>query len=75
MDKNKSTTGNIMYKTLGFRQLIEILFSALVFKTADSDEARNPLRHIHSTVGGNLNYINATICKFHHLNSELKFLQ
>ena len=43
---------NIMYKTLGFKWLCEAFCPAFAFATADSDEARNPQRFIHVTVGG-----------------------
>ena len=39
-----------MYKTLGFKWLIEVFCPASAFATADSDEARNPLRFIHVSV-------------------------
>ena len=39
-----------MYKTLGFRWLLEVLFPASAFVSADSDEARNPQRFIHVIV-------------------------
>ena len=41
-----------MYKTLGFRRLIEAFYPASAFVTADRDEARNPQRFIHVTVMG-----------------------
>jgi len=40
-----------MYKTLGFKWLIEGLNSASAFATADKEEARNPQRFIPATVG------------------------
>ena len=40
-----------MYKTLGVKWLNEVFCPALAFATADSDEARNPQRFIHVTVG------------------------
>jgi len=40
-----------MYKTLGFKWLCEAFCPASAFATADSDEARNPQRFIHVTVG------------------------
>src|SRR5690554_2912853 len=43
-----------MYKTLGFRWLLESFCPASAFVSADSDEARNPQRFIHVTVMGNL---------------------
>jgi hypothetical protein len=42
-----------MYKTLGFRLLCEVFCHASAFATADRDEARNPQRFIHVTVGHN----------------------
>ncbi len=39
-----------MYKTLGFKWLIECFCPASAFATAYSDEARNPQRFIHVTV-------------------------
>jgi hypothetical protein len=39
-----------MYKTLGFKWLLEVLCPASAFVSADSDEARNPQRFIHVTV-------------------------
>jgi hypothetical protein len=45
------THHNIMYKTLGFRWLLEAFCPAFAFATADSDEARNPQRFIHVSVG------------------------
>ncbi len=41
---------NIMYKTLGFKWLLEAPCPASAFATADRDEARNPKRFIHVTV-------------------------
>lgn len=35
-----------MYKTLGFKCLLEAFCPASAFATADSDEARNPQRFI-----------------------------
>jgi len=40
-----------MYKTLGIKWLHEAFCPALAFVSADSDEARNPQRFIHVTVG------------------------
>ena len=40
-----------MYKTLGFRWLIQAFYPASAFVSADSDDARNPQRFIHVTVG------------------------
>ena len=42
-----------MYKTLGFKWLFGTFCPAPAFLTADSDEARNPQRFIHVTVGYN----------------------
>ena len=39
-----------MYKTLGFRWLIELFCPASAFATADREVARNPQRFIHVTV-------------------------
>ena len=39
-----------MYKTLGFRWLIESFCPASAFVSADSDEARNPQRFIYVNV-------------------------
>lgn len=41
-----------MYKTLGFKWLLEVFGPASAFVSADSDEARNPQRFIHVTVSG-----------------------
>jgi uncharacterized protein len=41
---------NIMYKTLGFKWLLEVFCPASAFVSADRDEARNPQRFIHVTV-------------------------
>tara|TARA_R110000868_G_scaffold411581_1_gene705522 strand:+ start:2034 stop:2174 length:141 start_codon:yes stop_codon:yes gene_type:complete len=46
-----------MYKTLGFKCLLEVFCPAFAFATADRDEARNPQRFIHVTVVGNLTEI------------------
>jgi len=43
-----------MYKTLGFRWLIEISCPASALVSADRDEARNPQRFIHVTVSHHL---------------------
>ena len=40
-----------MYKTLGFKWLHECFCPASAFVTSDRDEARNPQRFIHVTVG------------------------
>ena len=48
----RSTGYNIMYKTLGFRWIIEVFCPASAFVSADSDEARNPQRFIHVIVSG-----------------------
>jgi hypothetical protein len=45
---------NIMYKTLGFRWVYEAFCPASAFVTADRDEARNPQRFIHVSVGRKL---------------------
>jgi hypothetical protein len=42
-----------MYKTLGAMWLIEAFCPASAFVSADRDEARNPQRFIHVTVGSN----------------------
>ena len=39
-----------MYKTLGFRWLLEVFYPAFAFATADRDEARNPQHFIHVSV-------------------------
>jgi hypothetical protein len=39
-----------MYKTLGFKWLIEVFYPAFAFATADRDEASNPQRFIHVSV-------------------------
>src|SRR5690554_69193 len=44
---------NIVYKTLGFKWLIQTFCPALAFVSADRNEARNPQRFIHVTVVGN----------------------
>jgi hypothetical protein len=44
-----------MYKTLGFRWLNQAFCPASAFATADRDEARNPQRFIHVSVGGHFN--------------------
>ena len=41
-----------MYKTLGFRWLLEVFYPAFAFATADRDEARNPQHFIHVSVMG-----------------------
>jgi len=40
----RNTLPNIVYKTLGFKWLIESSCPALAFVSADRDEARNPQR-------------------------------
>jgi hypothetical protein len=50
-----------MYKTLGFKWLLKAFCPASAFVSADSDEARNPQRFIHVTVG--LNYKNQKLWK------------
>ena len=42
-----------MYKTLGVKWFFEVFCPALAFVTADRDEARNPQRFIHVSVGHN----------------------
>jgi hypothetical protein len=57
MDKGELeliTAHNIMYKTLGFKWLREVLCPASAFATADRDEARNPQRIHTCTVSGHL---------------------
>ena len=44
---------NIMYKTLRFKWLIEVFCPASAFVSADRDDARNPQRFIHVSVGNN----------------------
>jgi hypothetical protein len=44
---------NIMYKTLGFKWLLEVFCPVSAFATADRVEARNPQRFIHVSVGSN----------------------
>jgi hypothetical protein len=39
-----------VYKTLGFKWLIQAFCPASAFVSADRDEARNPQRLIHATV-------------------------
>ena len=46
MTRERKTSYNIMYKTLGFKWLCECFCPASAFATADSDEARNPQRFI-----------------------------
>ncbi len=43
-----------MYKTLGFKWLIEAFCPASAFVSADRNEARNPQRFIHVTVSMHL---------------------
>ena len=43
-----------MYKTLGFMWLFEVFCPASAYATADRDEARNPQRFIHVSVGHHL---------------------
>lgn len=57
---------NIMYKTLGFKWLYESFCPTLAFATADRDEARNPQRFIHVTVGGH--------CKKRHPFTKTKYI-
>ena len=42
-----------MYKTLGFKWLLEVFCPASAFATPDIDEALNPQRFIHVTVASN----------------------
>jgi hypothetical protein len=44
-------SAHIVYKTLGFKWLHEVLCPASAFVSADRYEARNPQRFIHATVG------------------------
>ena len=44
-----------MYKTLGFKWLLEVFCPAFAFATADREVARNPQRFIHVTVTSNPN--------------------
>jgi len=39
-----------VYKTLGFKWLIQVFCTASAFVLADRDEARNPQRFIHAAV-------------------------
>ena len=39
-----------MYKTLGFKWLLEVFYPASAFVSVDRNEARNPQRFIHVTV-------------------------
>jgi len=54
----RSTGYNIMYKTLGFRWIIEVFCPASAFVSADSDEARNPQRFIHVIVSNQVKSYN-----------------
>lgn len=56
------TGANIMYKTLGFRWLLEVFCPASAFASADRDEFRNPQRFIHVTVIGKLKKTSRNIC-------------
>ena len=47
------TTANIVYKTLGFKWLIQAFCPASAFVSVDRYEARNPQRFIHATVRQN----------------------
>ncbi len=49
------TTGNIVYKALGFNWLNHAFCPASAFVSADRNEARNPQRFIHATVGNHIN--------------------
>lgn len=42
-----------MYQTLGFKLFCQVFCPASAFVTADRDEARNPQRFIHVSVGQN----------------------
>jgi hypothetical protein len=42
-----------MYKALGFKCLFKVFCPVSAFVTAERDEARNPQRFIHVTVGNN----------------------
>ncbi len=53
-----------MYKTLGFKLLLEVFCPASAFATADSDEARNPQRFIHVTVVRHTRIANRTNSTF-----------
>jgi hypothetical protein len=46
-------THNIVYITLGFKWLNQAFCPASAFVAADKNEARNPQRFIHVTIGGN----------------------
>lgn len=48
----KGRTANIVYKTLGFKWLIQAFYPAIAFGSADRDEARNPSLAILSNVSG-----------------------
>jgi len=48
--EDKITGANIMFKTLGFKWLFQVLGPASAFATADREEARNPQRFINVTV-------------------------
>jgi len=50
---NKSPAHNIVYKTLGFKWLIQTFYPASAFVSADRNEARNPQRFIHAAVSVN----------------------
>jgi hypothetical protein len=43
-----------MYKTLGFKWILEVFCPASSIATADRDEARNPQRFIHVAVVSHL---------------------
>lgn len=47
------TTGNIVYKTLGFWRLNQAFCPASAFVSVDRNEARNPQRFIPANVVGN----------------------
>jgi len=52
--EQKARAHNIMYKTLGFKWLLEEFCPASAFATADRVVARNPQRFIHVTVIGKI---------------------
>jgi hypothetical protein len=49
-DVLNKTVANIVYKTLGYKWLIQVFCPVLAFVSADRNEARNPQRFIHATV-------------------------
>ena len=58
---NKCPAPNIVYKTLGVKQLGESIYPASTFISVDSDEIRTPQRFIHATVGSKANRDDITI--------------